>query len=597
MPRYPIRFSELTSKVQRFERDGVSFWIVRDTTQSVIALRDRCAHQGAKLRPTDHGFVCPAHNWQYSLEGTNKNRNLPCLDRLKVNITDDVINVEVPSDRELLPWYGEFLDGSETMKLLAHSSFLLEVDEKKILFDPWLFGDAYWGSWSLWPKYEIADSDLELLTDVVISHPHPDHFHLPTMQRLARHVRVHYPPFLSKIIPTELNKLGFRNLNEAWWEQEIDIGSGVRFAFLRPTSFWEDSAVLVRVRNWVWLNQNDAGAPLTDARFPNINLLSTGFDGAASGYPITWMIDEKKKKQIMKGKKARTLALISERCKQLEVPYFAPFASWWRHSHPQQEEFERSIWHVSMGDLRLALSDGETELLETYPSASINLKSMAVECKKEKLDFEMPVRNKGEWLEGRKDLFDVRNQLRDNLLQLARMSTAVDCESVVFIVRIDSSIEPIEVHFGSESKEEITIEVAIPGFIADLLVSGDKSVTWDSVAIGYWGRWRRQPDVYPGAFMRLLQLGYVSELESCRDIANANFGWIMNTSIAKLLETDFGTAAKILNRYGLPCTSCGRSSSETVRDAIAIHSISDSNAQALARELGVMMEAKCNNGA
>lgn len=592
MPICKIKLSEITSTVQKFKRFEVSFWIVRDGPKKVIALRDQCAHQGAQLRAADWGFRCPAHNWRYNFQGKNEKGNLPCLDRLKAEIIGNEIVIEVPSDPELLPWNGESLNGSEAMKLLAHSCFLITVDDKKVLFDPWLFGDAYWGSWSLYPKYDVTESDLESVTDVVITHPHPDHFHLPTLRRLDRNIRLHYPPFLSKIIPTELKKLGFNNLHEGWWEKEIDLGAGIKFAFLRPTSFWEDSAVLVRVKDWVWLNQNDAGTPLSKGRLPRINLLSTAFDTAASGYPLTWEMEDKNKQAIMKGKKSSKLALIIERCKELEVPYFAPFASWWRHSHPNQEEFERSIFHVSMEDLRLAFLNVQSELLETYPSAEINLKSMAVEFDKKILDFGMPGPNVGQSLNNTEDPISLWDQLRRKLIQVSRMSTAVDSEAVCFIVRIESVIEPIEVYFGSSSKPDVTIEVEIPHFIAELLVSEDASVTWDSVAIGCWGRWRRDPDVYPGSFMRLLQLGYVPGLEANKCLQDRLSDSVLDLPIAYILEKDFHTAARILNRYGLPCASCDRASGETLKEALAIHDVSTARIGALVKELGVLFGSK-----
>jgi hypothetical protein len=503
-----------------------------------------------------------------------------------------MVVIDVPTTGELLPWNGSRLTGDEMMRLIAHSCYCLEVDEKKVLFDPWIFGDSYWGSWSLWPTYEIPEKDLEGITDIVITHPHPDHFHIPTLERFDRNVCVHFPPFLSQIIPVELEKLGFKNLTEHWWEKRFNIGPSAQLSFLRPTSFWEDAAVLVRVKDWVWLNQNDAGAPLTHSKIPRVDLLSTGFDAAASGYPLTWEISDGKKKSMMKGKKAKILATIRERCADVEARFFSPFASWWRHSHPDQIEFEELIQHVDMADLRLTFSSSETQLLETYPGSVIRLKDMSLMSNFDNLDFSMPMKNKKNSDKISKNRFKIRDELGKALHALADMSKAVDCESVRFIVNIETVSDALDIYFGpSESVSIIEIEVTIPLFIAQLLVSNDKSVTWDSIAIGYWGRWKRKPDVYPGKFMRLLQLGYVSELACHSDSGSKHESDVLEKSIASLLEINFEVASRILNRYGMPCAACDRASSETLRDAIHIHSISDNQVSAMANEMNALLHS------
>ena len=271
---------EICRKVSGTEGD---FWVVRGLDNGIQQVfRDNCAHMGGRLRATRQGLMCDSHGWSYGFTGLNDVPTNPGLESVPFDIRNGVVSLGLPARNELFPRTGQELDGTESLQLLAHASYLLSAGKVNALFDPWLFGTAYWGSWGHFPEFWLQEETLATVTHIIITHPHPDHFHPETLDKFPRETPVFFPNFPSQIIPKVLKRMGFSELFALEWESSIALSDDVSIAMLRPQSIWEDSAVLVRVKDWIWLNQNDAGAPLDDRLLPeSVDLLSSAFDVGA----------------------------------------------------------------------------------------------------------------------------------------------------------------------------------------------------------------------------------------------------------------------------------------------------------------------------
>src|SRR6266498_444900 len=94
--------------------------------------------------------------------------------------------------------------------LLGHATVLVEMGPMKILMDPVLQDPFEDGMVVSCPKREI---DIEQLPhiDIIISHRHPDHFDLPSLDRLSRSCQVCCPA--DPLISHALKLLGFRHVN------------------------------------------------------------------------------------------------------------------------------------------------------------------------------------------------------------------------------------------------------------------------------------------------------------------------------------------------------------------------------------------------
>jgi nitrite reductase/ring-hydroxylating ferredoxin subunit len=576
---------------QRIELSTGQFcFVVYKDGKVATVLKDKCSHMGSTLNSSPKGFSCKTHGWMFDAKGNNLVKGNPGLTELKFEIHGDLLRVFSEDSVELLPNSDNSkLDGSESLELLAHASFLLRSGQTKVLFDPWFVGDAYWGSWSLWPKNEVSKEQISDITHVVVTHAHPDHFNLESLDKIDRSVAFLFPDFLSGIIPKTLSKMGFTNIKPVAWETKVDLGSEASLAFLRPNTVWEDSSVLVRVKDWVWLNQNDAGAPLADNLVPNnVDLLSSSFDTGASGYPLTYEMSTLKKSAIVKNSKIQILASIAQRCEQVDAKFFAPFASWWRHGLEEHQETASLLDHTTLEDLDNLFSTSPTVLLPTIPSSKVNLKSMALEhdeavFKKLSEPVEVKTLDSAPDEYSDKQLLDKLHELQN---KLAALSSATRSENVIFKLTITGIPGSVSTEFGKSTDNPVELSVNISRRIAELLVSGDPAVTWNHLDIGYWGKWHRNSDSYPSNFMRLLHLGYVQELESTADVTDAE---VLNLSIADVIKANPDLAGRILARAGLPCIACGHQVSETLGQAMGIHSVGPTQKSIALAELSSML--------
>ncbi len=68
--------------------------------------------------------------------------------------------------------------------LVGHACIIADCADTSILMDPWLFGKIFNNSWSLLPDPELAQTMLDKIDYIWISHEHPDHCHFPTLGSL-----------------------------------------------------------------------------------------------------------------------------------------------------------------------------------------------------------------------------------------------------------------------------------------------------------------------------------------------------------------------------------------------------------------------------
>lgn len=585
--------SQMYGRTTRWEANSAGFWVAVNSAGGVEKVfLDKCAHMGSPLRLTSSGFMCDTHGWTYLPDGSSDVVGNPGLETLDFSQSGGLLKVSLPDRSEILPRLPDALDGTEKLELLAHACFALSAGRNRILFDPWLFGDAYWGSWRHFPKVDLEQNALDGVTSVVITHPHPDHFHPETLGLLPRTIPIYFPNFPSQIIPRVLGRMGFSELHPTDWETVVDVGDGVAFAFLRPISMWEDSSVIVRVKNWMWLNQNDAGAPLRDDLLPDsVDLLSSAFDVGASGYPLTWAMPSRKADMILANGHRQILESIGLRCRETDARYFSPFAGWWRHTRLEHQEFAHRLPHTSMADVRGVVEAGSTRFLETLPGSEIVLRKMTLTVPGSSQrglsePWEVSGNDEAEAILSREELI---LGLQRKLTDLATMSEAVDCESVEFVVHVEGADVEVTQVFGpldSGLATKITVDIAPE--VASRYVLGDEMVTWNHLDIGYWGRWTREPEIYPTRFMRLLQLGYVSALRT-DNIGPRKDDALLDNSVGAIMERNPDLASALLSRAGLPCVSCTHLKDETLREALAIHSVAPERRNRLEAEVRALL--------
>jgi len=576
-----IRLNKSDYELDTFNKvslGGASFWICIKAEDSIVFF-DECAHMGGKLK-FNGNFVCSQHGWTFKADGSNVNLGSPGLRKINISFESiEVIEFTIPTK---INQERGLLKKKLAIEVISHASLLLTYGEFKVLFDPWIFGPAYYGSWHLYPSANVQMNDLKVDV-IVITHPHPDHFHLETLSKLDRSTPIYFPDFPSQIIQSGLKDLGWNNVKAGPWGDSLQLSENINLTFLRPRSNWEDSATYITIEDegtvFTWLNLVDAGSVIEEYALPQLDLLTSAFDQGASGYPLTWRhIKDEIKIGILKNQKKNNLELLPSRAKQLSASYFLPFAGHWRLGLPNHQKYAEQIPHTTFEELEKAfeLDCLETVVLKVLPGEMYDF--LAQETQKSSINtVEYPDFSVIKSLSKSTDkiqLSAVFVKFREFMETLVSKSEAYGVEKVNFTVRTENDDYHETFCFSSSNllkSEPIRITVEIPNEILLLLASG--KANWDHVAIGYWGIWDRVPNIYPANFMRLLQSGHTTPYSNENFKVSKSNSAILESAISDLIESNPNEITRILNRAGLPCISCSRQNSETLKNAFQIHGL------------------------
>ena len=592
-----VNLNELGYKPKRISKGKTSFWVYL-IDGDVVVIRDECAHMGSPLTCIRDGFLCPAHGWMYDKFGNNTVANNPPLRKIKSQIVrGEIVQIYQPA---LTGEIDRMRVGSElSIRVLSHACLDFKYKSYSIIFDPWLVGNAYYGSWELFPNAKINIQDLNP-NAIIISHPHPDHFSLETLKNFNKAIPVYFPEFSSNIIPDGLKELGFENVNHVMWNQEIKLNDSISIIFARPRSMWEDSAVLVKVlddsTDFVWLNQVDAGAPYDIENLERIDLLSSAFDQGASGYPLTWEnISVDRQKKILLQSKENTLNNLPNLCKSYGAKYFLPFAGHWRLSQVRHQEYSERIPHTSFSDIidSFELINPGCLVVDIYPGESFNFES-----NHKVIDSGIRDKVTAGYIGGsnidipfEKSLFDSsKNKFKNYMNSLSSQAASFSCEHVELTIQVEGSSDDFIFKFAPEDSEPLKVQVKISFYIFLLIAEG--KANWDHIAIGYWGYWKRNSESYPANFMRLLQSGPIYKNQNS---LNSNVLVIDDISIADLIELDEIKFPALLTRLGLPCLACTKLNSETLGNAIRIHNIDLKAVSWALREVAHLYESRTHD--
>ncbi len=99
--------------------------------------------------------------------------------------------------------------------LVSHASVIIESQGVRIWTDPWLTGKVFNESWSLFPPAAFDPAMLDSIDYLWISHIHPDHFHIPSLNSLSpqfkRRVKVLFQDNHADQLFEVMKKCGYQN--------------------------------------------------------------------------------------------------------------------------------------------------------------------------------------------------------------------------------------------------------------------------------------------------------------------------------------------------------------------------------------------------
>jgi UDP-MurNAc hydroxylase len=219
--------------------------------------------------------------------------------------------------------------------VIGHACLYIDTGHERILADPWLSGSCYWRSW--WHFPPNTELRPEYLTpDVLyISHHHFDHFHYPSLRRIARQARVFIPRFAVDVSRHELDNLGFKNVTELPHGDVMTLPSGTRLASYQYGP--DDSALVVERDGVVLADMNDCkiNGPsvkpiLRTFGQPTFLFKSHSF---AQAYPNCYDIADPADAKLMT--REDFLETFIDTVRELRPRYAVPFASMVAFLHPQ----------------------------------------------------------------------------------------------------------------------------------------------------------------------------------------------------------------------------------------------------------------------
>ncbi len=113
------------------------------------------------------------------------------------------------------------------VKLLGHACLYVELEEARLLMDPWLEPDMLGGQCRRFPDPGQISFDVPLPTHLLISHHHWDHVHPKTLHRMPRSIPVYIPP--NPQLRAILEEMEFETICELVdWEQ-VELGASEFF--------------------------------------------------------------------------------------------------------------------------------------------------------------------------------------------------------------------------------------------------------------------------------------------------------------------------------------------------------------------------------
>ncbi len=238
------------------------------------------------------------------------------------------------------------------LEFVNHASIIVDAGlGLRLLMDPWLDGAVFNNGWSLLSPSVIREDDFATITDIWISHEHPDHFHPPSLRRIARQngrqIRIlfQYAPHLSasKEIQDFCKSLGFRDFLELPPDQHLALNSNLSIRCQHH--MWGDSWCHLILsdgggkKTWTLFNANDCewyseeSAINVFAELGPIDVLLMQFSYAC------WYAD----RDARMAEANRLIDRLVMLTKLSGAKYVIPFASFFWFCHDENQEMNRDI--------------------------------------------------------------------------------------------------------------------------------------------------------------------------------------------------------------------------------------------------------------
>ncbi len=259
---------------------------------------------------------------------------------------------------------------------ISHATLLIEVDDIKIVTDPWVKGTSYCDQWHLFPK-ALSPEKIKDANFVLYSHGHEDHLNGESLQTINKDASIFYPYSWYGGTTEFFNDLGFKNIHEIINEQTRKLTPNIKVTYLSNNL---DNVIVLEINDTVIVNVNDA-LPSASAsmiahfikkikkKWSKIDYVFSSY-GGASYFPNTVHFVDKDDAEIAE---ARELFFVTNFCKivsGLNPRYAVPFATDFILLDEQQRWINKTKFpRDKIKEFYAAFTKGNSavEVIEAYP--------------------------------------------------------------------------------------------------------------------------------------------------------------------------------------------------------------------------------------
>ncbi len=218
---------------------------------------------------------------------------------------------------------------------VGHASALLGENGVGLLMDPWLKGEAFNESWTLYPAPILSSEDWARVTHIWISHEHPDHLSIPTIKSIPAELRGKISVLFQKHYDTEildwLKAQGFSKVQEMPHGKWVALSPGFQAACYQIGHM--DSALAIKSQRHTILNLNDCETPIPTLKrmkrqLGHVDLLLDQF--SIAGWPGNPQDVDRRRAAAR-----QVLENFYKDIKYINPDFVLPFASFIRFSHKE----------------------------------------------------------------------------------------------------------------------------------------------------------------------------------------------------------------------------------------------------------------------
>jgi hypothetical protein len=230
---------------------------------------------------------------------------------------------------------------------LNHASVIISHKETRLLIDPWFWGTCFDGGWGLRFDNPEAIHKAGNCTHLWVSHPHQDHLHKPTLQKILE-----LNPAIQFIGNNSYNfqldktaqSLGFKNVTPLYERKTIKLSDD--FSITRYPTTGIDNMLLIKTPQATVLNFNDCNIPalskkMLKKKFGDIDMMLCNFNHAGKLFLYPFPDPAVIKRKLVENFK--------ENIQPFQPKYILPFASY--HYYRSPESLKQNDAMLGIDDL------------------------------------------------------------------------------------------------------------------------------------------------------------------------------------------------------------------------------------------------------